>query len=70
MSKYEVVFIVDARLSDGEKKDVAKLVTDLIAKLGGKAESKVWLERQRMAFSIGKAWEGTYYLLNVEMNWS
>jgi small subunit ribosomal protein S6 len=67
MSKYEVVFIVDSRLSDGEKKDVVKQVEDLVNKLGGKADSKVWIERQKMAFSINKAWEGTYYLMIVEM---
>ena len=26
----------------------------------------VWFERQRMSFPIRKAWEGTYYLLNIE----
>jgi small subunit ribosomal protein S6 len=68
MSKYEVVFIVDSRLSDGEKTDVVKQVAELVNKLGGKiVDSKVWIERQRMAFSINKAWEGTYYLSIVEM---
>ncbi len=68
MSKYEVVYILDSRLSDAEKGDVTKQVADLINKLSGKiVDSKVWIERQRMAFSIRKAWEGTYYLLIVEM---
>jgi small subunit ribosomal protein S6 len=68
MSKYEVVFIVDSRLSDGEKKDVVKQVEDLINKLGGKVvDSKVWIDRQKMAFAIKKAWEGAYYLMIVEM---
>ena len=68
MSKYEVVYILDARLSDREKAEVGKQVADLINKLGGKvADSKVWIERQKMAFAIKKAWEGVYYLLNVEM---
>jgi small subunit ribosomal protein S6 len=68
MSKYEVVYIVDSRLSDGEKSDVVKQFEELVNKLGGKiVESKVWIERQKMAFSIKKAWEGTFYLSMVEM---
>lgn len=67
MNKYEMIYIVDARLSDGEKGEVGKLVADMIAKAGGKIlNSAVWFERQRMSFPINKAWEGTYYLLNVE----
>jgi len=68
MSKYEVIYILDSRLSDGDKTEVGKQVTELVNKLGGKVvDSKVWIDRQKMAFAIKKAWEGTYYLLNVEM---
>ena len=68
MSKYELVFILDARLSDGEKSEIAKQVADLVVKVGGNVvNSNVWIERQRMAFSIKKAWEGTYYLMNIEL---
>ncbi len=67
MNKYEMIYIVDSRLSDGEKGEVAKLVADMVAKAGGKIlNSAVWFERQRMAFPLKKAWEGTYYLLNLE----
>lgn len=67
MNKYELIYMVDARLSDGEKGEVAKFVADQVAKAGGKiVNSAVWFERQRMSFPIGKAWEATYYLLNVE----
>lgn len=68
MSKYEMVFILDSRLSDAEKTDGSKQVSDLIAKLGGKLlNSIVWIERQKIAFPINKAPEGTYYLVNFEM---
>jgi ribosomal protein S6 len=67
MNKYELIYMVDARLSEGEKGEIAKLVADMIAKAGGKVlNSAVWFERQRMSFPIRKAWEATYYLLNVE----
>ena len=68
MSKYEVIYILDSRLSDAEKTEVGKQVAELINKLSGKIiDSKVWIDRQKMAFAINKAWEGTYYLLNVDM---
>jgi small subunit ribosomal protein S6 len=67
MNKYEFIYMVDARLSEGEKGEAAKLVTDMITKAGGKVvNSAVWFERQRMSFPIGKAWEATYYLLNLD----
>ncbi|MBF0123678.1 MAG: 30S ribosomal protein S6 [Candidatus Omnitrophica bacterium] len=68
MSKYEMVFILDARLSDGEKTEISKQVTDLVAKVGGKVlNCAVWFERQKMAFALKKAWEGAYYLMNAEL---
>ncbi len=67
MNKYELIYLVDARLSDGEKTEIAKLVADMVAKAGGKvANAAVWFERQRMSFPINKVWEATYYLLNVD----
>ena len=67
MNKYELIYMVDARLSEAEKGEVAKIVADMITKAGGKiVNSAVWFERQRMSFPIGKAWEATYYLLNVD----
>ena len=71
MSKYEMIFILDSRLSDAEKGEVSKQVSDLVVKMEGNVVSSVvWIERQRMAFPINKAPEGTYYLLNIEMNGS
>jgi small subunit ribosomal protein S6 len=71
MSKYELILIVDSRLSDADKSAVNKQVSDLIVKLEGVvANSSVWIDRQRMAFAINKANEGTYYLFNVELKGS
>ena len=67
MNKYELIYIVDARLTDAEKGDTVKFMADIIAKHGGKVvNSAIWFERQKMSFPIGKAVEGTYYLLNVD----
>ena len=47
--------------------EIAKQVSDAAAKTSVKiVNSQVWLERHRMSFPIGKVWEGTYYLLNLE----
>ena len=71
MNKYELIFIVDSRFSDAEKNEVSKQVTDLVVKMEGKIISAiVWIDRQRMAFPINKASEGTYYLFNIEMKGS
>ena len=68
MGKYEIVFILDSRLSDAEKAETSRQVTDLASKCGAKSLTcNVWIDRQKMAFAIKKAWEGAYYLLNVEM---
>ena len=68
MSKYDMVFILDSRSSDGEKVEIAKQVTDLVTKFGGVIESSgVWLDRQRMAFALKKTWEGVYYLTRFEL---
>ncbi len=67
MNKYELIYMVDARLTDAEKGEIAKIVADLLAKTGASlVNTAVWFERQRMSFPIRKAWEATYYLLNIE----
>ena len=65
--KYEIVVIVDARLSEVEKQSVFKELTDMVTKSGGKIiNSRVWLEKHKLTFKIKKCTEGTYYLINFE----
>ena len=67
MNKYELIYLVDARLPDAEKAETAKYMADLVAKMGGKViNAAVWFDKQRMSFPLKKAWEATYYLLNIE----
>ena len=67
MNKYEFVYIIDAHAPQSAKDDIAKQVSDAIAKSGIKLiNSQIWLERHKMSFPINKIWEGTYYLLNLE----
>ena len=63
--KYELVVIVDAKLTNEMKEAVRKEVTDTINKRGGKViNSQVWLEKHKLTFQIKKCNEGTYYLIN------
>ena len=65
--KYELVVIVDAKLTNEMKEAVRKEVTDTINKRGGKViNSQVWLEKHKLTFQIKKCNEGTYYLINFE----
>ncbi len=67
MNKYEFVYIVDAHATQAVKDEVAKQVSDAIAKSGIKlTSSQIWLERHKMSFPINKIWEGTYYMLHLE----
>ena len=65
--KYELVVIVDAKLSNEEKEGIRKEITDVVNKAGAKViNSQVWLEKNRFTFRIKKRTEGTYYLINFE----
>jgi len=65
--KYELVLIVDAKLSNEAKEAARKEVTESIIKHGGKViNSQVWLDKQKLTFQIKKCGEGTYYLINLE----
>ena len=65
--KYELVVIVDAKLTSEAKESVRKEVTDAVNKRGGKViNSRVWLEKHKLTFQIKKCSEGTYYVINFE----
>ena len=65
--KYEMVFIIDSKLTPDEKENAHKEVTDTITKSGGKIiNSQLWLDKHRFSFPIQKRLEGTYYLINFE----
>ena len=67
MDKYELVMIVDAALSQQEKEDAVKDVSQAIEKCEGKViNNQVWIEKQKMSFLMKKRPEGTYYIINFE----
>lgn len=67
LRKYELVVIVDARLSADEKESVLKEAAEVVNKNGGKViNSQIWLEKHKFSFKMKKSNEGTYYLINFE----
>ena len=65
--KYELVIILDAKLNPDEKETLSKDLSSLVTRYGGKViNSRLWIERQRLSFSIKKRQEGSYYLINFE----
>ena len=67
LRKYELVVIVDAKLSGEEKDGILKSISEAVVKAGGKVlNSSIWLERHKMTFKISKCLEGTYFLVNFE----
>jgi len=65
--KYELVLIIDAKLTSEIKETVRKEATDLINKHGGKViNSQIWLEKHKLTFQIKKCDEGIYYIINFE----
>lgn len=67
MRKYELVVIVDAKLSNEEKEDIRREAAEIVNKGGGKViNSQVWLDKHKFAFRIKKRHEGTYYLIKFE----
>ena len=67
MSKYELMGIVNATLSQEEKDTIFKEVTDSIGKFEGKVINRqVWLDKHKLTFNLKRSSHGTYYLVNFE----
>jgi len=64
MAKYEVMVITKPGLSDEGKEAFLKQVAEPVTKNEGKVTKKeLWMDKYRMAFSIKKQREGSYYLI-------
>ncbi len=67
LSKYELMVIIDSKLTDGEKESIRKEATEIVKKGGGRViNSQVWLEKRKFTFEIKKKTEGLYYSINFE----
>ena len=68
MNKYEAMFIVKPELSEEEKKNLFSQIADIIVKNNGKIlDGNIWSEKKKLCFRIGKYQEGTYYLVNFNL---
>jgi len=68
MNNYETMFIIKADLKSEVKDKLLKQLNDDITKQKGKIEeSKVWTEKQKLAYRIKRCDEGLYYMLRFSI---
>ena len=67
MPSYELVFILNASLTEDDSAKLMKKVNDQISKLGGTvSETNTWGKR-KLAYPIKRQTEGNYVLEKVQM---
>ena len=67
MTKYEIMTIVNANLTQEEKDAALKEVSDAITSNKGKViNNQVWLDKYKFPFLMKKCTHGTYHLTNFE----
>lgn len=66
MKKYEILYIVDASISDEEKEKTIAGVTALVNACGGKCEEPDKWGVRKYAYPIAYKQEGFYVLMNFE----
>ena len=66
MNKYEILYIVDASISDEEKEKVVQAVTTVVEAAGGKCEEPDRWGVRKYAYAINYKTEGYYCLMNFE----
>lgn len=66
MKKYEILYIIDASLSDEDKEKEIANVNALVASAGGKCEEPEKWGIRKYAYPIAYKQEGYYVLMNFE----
>lgn len=64
--RYELIYLIGASEEanlEQIKKDVEKVITDF----SGVFEEKEWTEKRKMAYQIGKDYQGTYFAKRFEL---
>ncbi len=67
MPSYELMFLVDPRLSDDEVAAVSQEFKDLIGSRGGEIVKEESWGKRRLAYPINKLNDARYVILNVEI---
>lgn len=66
MKKYELLYIIDAGISDEEKEGVVQVVKSMVESAGGVAEEPDRWGVRKYAYAINYKTEGYYCLMNFE----
>ena len=66
MTKYEMLYILDASLSDEAKESIVKKLEDLVKTSGGAVESIDRWGPRKLQYPINYKSEGYYVLMNFE----
>ncbi len=66
MTKYEMLYILDASLSDEAKENIIKKFEDLVKTSGGNVESTDRWGTRKLQYPINYKSEGYYVLMNFE----
>ena len=66
MTKYEMLYILDASLSDEAKESIVKKFEDLVTSNGGTVESIDRWGNRKLQYPINYKSEGYYVLMNFE----
>jgi small subunit ribosomal protein S6 len=66
MKKYELLYIIDASISDEEKEQVISSVKALVENNGGKCEEPDKWGIRKYAYPVNYKQEGFYCLMNFE----
>jgi small subunit ribosomal protein S6 len=66
MRNYEILYIIDASISDEDKEKVILNVKELVEKAGGKTEEPEKWGVRKYAYPVNYKSEGFYVLMNFE----
>lgn len=67
MSKYELMLLIDPKLSDDEQNNVLASIEEIISQADGKVEKKdIWGEK-KLAYKVNKSETGVYVLYQIEL---
>ncbi|MCM8792126.1 MAG: 30S ribosomal protein S6 [Candidatus Omnitrophica bacterium] len=69
INRYEAMFILKVNLGEGKTKELLHYINDVILRNKGEIiSSGIWQENKKLAYSIKKEKEGTYYLVNFKVD--
>ena len=66
MNKYELAFIVNAKIEDDARTATVEKVKDLVTKFGGTITNVDEAGKKRLAYEIQKMKEAYYYFIHFE----